>query len=191
MVYSGSVRDLSPWLLIEKRKRQSWDDYFMMIADIVSTRSTCLSRRTGAILVKDKHIISTGYNGAPRGIRNCVEKGYCNRKKMGFKSGEGLEYSYAVHAEENAILQAAYHGHSTKGAVMYATTSPCVFCAKSIINAGIVKVHYIEDYPHDFSLQLFKEAGIETVKYPKERLGQIRSEFDEILRQRENKNKKS
>ena len=168
----GVRRHIPKEKLIETRKRQSWDDYFMMIAKTVSTRSTCIPRRTGAILVKDKQIISTGYNGAPKGIMNCMERGYCTRLEKNMKSGEGIEGEcYSVHAEQNAIIQAAYHGHSTKGATMYATTSPCIVCAKAIINAGIAKVYYLGEYPHPFARQLLADAGIETIHYTKERLG--------------------
>lgn len=140
--------------------RPDWDSYFMKIAEDVSTRSTCRRRNVGAILVKDKHIISTGYNGAPKDCVHCDEKG-CLREIMGVPSGERHEICRGAHAEMNAVAQAAAVGCSTDGAVCYCTDKPCSFCAKILINAGIKAVCYRRGYADELSDQLFKEAGVE------------------------------
>ena len=134
-------------------------EMFIEIMKIIAKRSTCLRRKVSAILVKSGHIISTGYNGAPRGVKSCLEIGYCMRDKD--KSGSNLEYCIGAHAELNAIVQAAYHGIITEGADLYTYYSPCSFCAKAIINAGIKKVFYIEKYPDKLGISLLKEAKIE------------------------------
>jgi dCMP deaminase len=144
--------------------RPTWDEYFVAITKQVATRSTCLRRKVGAIIVKDKRILTTGYNGAPKGVRNCLERGTCLREELGVPSGERQEICRGLHAEQNAILQAAYHGVSIKGSVMYCTTQPCITCAKMIINAGIIKIYYLEDYPDPLSMQMLDEAGVEYVK---------------------------
>jgi len=142
--------------------RPSWDEYFMKITRLVSERSTCLRRKVGAIIVKDKRIISTGYNGAPRGLAHCLDIG-CLREKLGIPSGERQELCRGVHAEQNAIIQAASSGTSMEGATMYCTTAPCATCAKMIINAGIKRLVLAERYPDKLGEELIKEAGIETV----------------------------
>ncbi|MCX8196809.1 MAG: dCMP deaminase family protein [Candidatus Micrarchaeota archaeon] len=143
-----------------KIERPSWDVYFMNIAKVVASRSNCLKRHVAAVIVKDKRIISTGYNGTPRGIRNCNEGG-CPRCSSFADSGTKLEECVCSHAEENAIVQAAYHGISIKGATLYSTFSPCLICTKMIINAGISEVIYNADYPlGEAPLKLLKEAGI-------------------------------
>lgn len=141
--------------------RPSWDEYFMNIAKVVRSRSNCTSAPKGAILVKDKRIISTGYNGTPRGIRNCNEGG-CKRcaERTLDKSGQKLDECTCSHAEENAIVHAAFHGISTKGATLYVTFTPCLTCAKMIINAGIERIVAGIDYPAGIALNLLKEAGI-------------------------------
>jgi len=146
------------------KTRPTWDEYFVAITRQVATRSTCLRRKVGAIIVKDKRILTTGYNGAPKGVKNSLEIGTCLREELGVPSGERQEICRGLHAEQNAILQAAYHGVSIKGAVMYCTTQPCITCAKMIINAGIVKIYYLEDYPDPLSIQMLDEAGVEYVK---------------------------
>ncbi|HHW58112.1 MAG TPA: dCMP deaminase family protein [Clostridia bacterium] len=143
--------------------RPSWDEYFMQIVDVVKTRSTCLRRQVGAILVVDKHIISTGYNGPPTGLAHCEETG-CLREQLGIPSGERPELCRGVHAEQNAIIQAALHGVSTKGSTLYVSASPCVICAKMLINAGVKRIVYEEEYPDELAFQLLNEAGIELVK---------------------------
>ena len=140
--------------------RPSWDDYFMEIADVVATRSTCVRRRVGAILVKDKRILATGYNGVPAGIKHCGEAG-CLREKLEIPSGERHELCRGLHAEQNAIIQCAVHGVNLQGAVLYSTTQPCVLCSKMLINAGIKTIVFRGAYPDELSLSLLEEAGIE------------------------------
>ena len=151
------------------RKRPPWDVYFMDIAHFVATRSTCLRRHVGAIVVKDKRILSTGYNGAPSGLTHCLEVG-CLREELNVPSGERHELCRALHAEQNSIIQAAVHGVAIKGATLYATNQPCIICSKMIINAGIVRVVYDSGYPDEMSLQILGEAGIELVRAAREDL---------------------
>lgn len=148
---------------MESEKRPSWDSYFLTIAQQVKTRSTCLRRQTGAVLVRDKRILTTGYNGAPRGLRHCLEIG-CLREEQRIASGERHELCRGLHAEQNAILQAAIYGVSVDKAILYTTHFPCSLCAKMLINAGIVKILYLEEYPDELSLSLFKEAGTDLKK---------------------------
>jgi dCMP deaminase len=131
----------------------------MSIARMVAMRSTCLRRSVGAVLVKDKRILSTGYNGAPSGLRHCEEVG-CLRQDSSVRSGTRHELCRGLHAEQNAIIQAAYHGFSIRGADLYCTNKPCVICSKMLINAGISKIFYAEGYDDPLSDQLFEEAGI-------------------------------
>ncbi len=147
----------------EGKMRPSWDDYFMEIAETVATRSTCVRRRVGAILVKDKRILATGYNGVPSGIRHCAEMG-CLREKLEIPSGERHELCRGLHAEQNAIIQCALHGVSLKGAVLYSTTQPCVLCSKMLINAGIKAIYFQGDYPDELSVSLLREAGVELIQ---------------------------
>lgn len=144
-----------------------WDKRFMDLAFTVGEWSSCYKqdRHVGAIIVKDKRIVTTGYNGAPSGVSSCVDRDECIRQTMGIKSGTCHEICYAVHAEQNAIIQAAKLGVSVEGATLYCTHQPCVICAKMIINSGIKKVIYKLGYPDDFSLKLFKEAQVEVVKF--------------------------
>jgi dCMP deaminase len=143
-----------------KNKRPGWDEYFMEIAKVVAMRSNCMTRKVAAIIVKDRRIISTGYNGTPRGTRNCNEGG-CPRCNAGTESGKNLEECYCSHGEENAIVQAAYHGISVKDGMLYTTFSPCLLCTKMIINAGIREVIYNEEYPlAGSSFSLLEEAGV-------------------------------
>lgn len=143
-----------------KIKRPSWDEYFMNIAKMVSTRSNCLKRHVAAIIVQDRKIISTGYNGTPRGTKNCDEGG-CPRCRSYAEGGTKLEECFCSHGEENAIVQAAYHGVSTKGSTIYTTFAPCLMCTRMIINAGIAEVVYNVEYPlNDSSFKLLKEAGV-------------------------------
>ncbi len=138
--------------------RPSWDEYFMDIASLVSERSTCLRRRVGAILVKDRRILATGYNGAPKGLAHCQERG-CLRESI--PSGQRHELCRGVHAEQNAIIQAAVAGVSIAGSTLYCTNQPCVLCAKMLINAGIVKIYFSGDYPDGLAMELLQEAAIE------------------------------
>lgn len=132
------------------------------VADLVATRSTCLRRQVGAVLVRDKRIISTGYNGAPRKLKHCSEVG-CIRSENDIPSGQRYELCRGVHAEQNAIINAAYYGISTQDTVMYCTHQPCIICARIMINAGVVKVVHRGDFQDDVALELMKEAGIELV----------------------------
>jgi dCMP deaminase len=129
----------------------------MEIAELVSSRSTCLRRQVGAVLVRDKQIIATGYNGAPRGVSHCLEVG-CLREQLGIPSGERHEMCRGTHAEQNAIIQAAIHGVSTDGATLYCTHQPCILCAKMLINAGVRQVIFQGDYPDELALELMNEA---------------------------------
>ena len=147
-----------------------WDKRFMDMAVRIGDWSSCYQQNThvGAIIVKNKRVIATGYNGAPQGIKSCMEKGECLRKKLGIESGTRHEICYAVHAEQNAIIQAARVGCSVEGCTLYCTHQPCVICAKIIINSGIERVVYKEGYPDYFSLTLFEEAGVRLEKYVEE-----------------------
>ncbi len=145
-------------------ERPSWSEYFMDIARLVARRSTCLRRQVGAVLVKEKHILATGYNGTPSGITHCAEVG-CLRQQLGVPSGERHELCRGLHAEQNAIIQAAKHGVNIAGSTLYCTNSPCVICSKMIINAGVRKIVYLEGYPDNLSLEMLKEAGIETTAF--------------------------
>lgn len=148
--------------------RPSWDEYFMELAKMASTRSTCLSRKVGTVIVKDKSIISTGYNGPARGVKHCEELGGClRRSKKDYKSGAYLELCPASHAEQNAIALASRNGTSTDGGTIYVTTFPCKDCMNSIINAGIKRIVFEGDYNADLSKRIAKEAGIELIKYKK------------------------
>ncbi|MCX7015515.1 MAG: dCMP deaminase family protein, partial [Candidatus Sumerlaeota bacterium] len=145
----------------------TWHEYFMAIAEVASTRSNCIKRRVGAIIVKDKQIVSTGYNGTPKGIKNCDEGG-CPRCWDFSQSGHSLDECLCVHAEENAIVQAACNGISIQGSTVYSTFCPCSYCAKSIINAGIKSVVYRDQYALDeVTTRLFREAGIELIALEK------------------------
>jgi len=145
-------------------QRPSWDTYFMNITTLVAQRSTCTRRAVGAIIVKDKRILSTGYNGAPSGIRHCLEVG-CLRESLQVPSGERHELCRGIHAEQNAIIQAAYHGVSVNNAVLYCTNQPCAICAKMIINAGIKKIFYQSGYSDALAQEMLSEAGIDLIKH--------------------------
>ncbi|SHH38418.1 dCMP deaminase [Caloranaerobacter azorensis DSM 13643] len=144
--------------------RPSWDEYFMEIVNVVKKRSTCLRRQVGALIVKDKRILSTGYNGAPTGLKHCDEVG-CIREKLNIPSGQRHELCRGLHAEQNAIVHAANAGVRIKGSTIYVTTQPCILCAKMIINAGIERVVFGGGYPDELAIQLLKEAGIEIVDF--------------------------
>ncbi|MBI3921867.1 MAG: AAA family ATPase [Armatimonadetes bacterium] len=145
-------------------QRPSWDAYFMDIATVVSRRSNCMKRKVAAVIVKDKRIISTGYNGTPRGVRNCNEGG-CPRCNSFTQSGSGLTECLCSHGEENAIVQAAYHGIAVKDSTLYSTFSPCLLCTKMIINSGIKRVVYKAEYPlNEVAFDLFRQAGVQCEK---------------------------
>ncbi len=139
--------------------RPSYDEYFMEMAHVVSKRSTCLRRKVGAILVKDKHILSTGYNGAPKGLKHCSEVG-CLRENLNVPSGEKHELCRGLHAEQNAIIQAAVFGVSIKDSVLYCTNTPCVVCVKMLINAGVIEIVYSGDYPDELAKKMLNESNI-------------------------------
>jgi dCMP deaminase len=144
----------------KKWKRPAWDTYFIDIAQVVAKRSNCCRRRVAALIVLEKRIISTGYNGTPRGIKNCFEGG-CPRCAGDSASGSNLSDCLCAHAEENAIVQAAFHGISVCGGTLYSTVSPCLMCAKMIINGGLKEVVYDQDYHFSKTVRdLFRQAGV-------------------------------
>jgi len=144
-------------------KRPSWDEYFLELAHLVSRRSTCLRRNVGAVLVKDKRILATGYNGAPRGLKHCLDIG-CIREKLKIPSGQRHELCRALHAEQNALIQASLYGISVQGSTLYATNQPCIICAKMLINAGIKDIVASDGYPDKMAADFLKEAGIKVRK---------------------------
>jgi len=139
--------------------RPTLDEYFMEIAKVIAKRSTCLRNNVGAVIVRDKRILSTGYNGAPRDMEHCLEIG-CIRDQQNIASGTRHELCRAVHAEQNAIIQSALHGVSVEGATLYCTHQPCILCAKMIINSKIKRVVYSNNYPDDEAINFFKKAGV-------------------------------
>ena len=147
-----------------------WDARFMELAEVISGWASCYQqdRKIGAVIVKNKRIVTTGYNGAPAGIKTCVERGECLRKKLGIASGTKHEICYAIHAEQNAIIQAAKLGSSIEGATLYCTHQPCVICAKMIVNSGITRVVYKHGYPDEFAVQMLTEGGVQLERYTEE-----------------------
>ena len=139
--------------------RPDWDTYFLEIADLVSKRSTCIRRQVGALVVKDRRILATGYNGAPSGVVHCQEVG-CLREKMNIPSGERHELCRGLHAEQNVLLQAALHGVSLKNSMLYCTNQPCAICAKMLINAGISEIVITSGYPDKFAMEFLAAAGV-------------------------------
>jgi dCMP deaminase len=162
----------SPLKKKEKKKvfhgRPSWEEYFMDITHLVAKRSTCLRRQVGSVLVKDKKILATGYNGAPSRLEHCLEIG-CLREKQGIPSGERHELCRGLHAEQNAIIQAAYHGVEIRGATLYCTNHPCIICSKMIINAGIEKIVYEDGYADAMAKEMLRESGIKIEKFNRKR----------------------
>jgi dCMP deaminase len=164
--WTETMLDRAAGALLATFERPSWDEYFLRIAEVVATRSNCLKRHVAAIIVKDKRIVATGYNGTPRGTKNCNEGG-CPRCASLAPSGTSLEDCLCSHAEENAITQAAYHGTSIRDAVLYTTFSPCLLCTKMIINSGIREVVYGADYPlGETALRLLQEAKVIVRRFP-------------------------
>jgi len=145
-------------------QRPSWDQYFMDITHLIATRSSCLRRQVGALLVKDRNILATGYNGVPTGITHCEATG-CLRERLKVPSGERHELCRGLHAEQNAIIQAAKHGTNIDGATLYCTTMPCIICTKMIINAGITRVIYGEGYADELAREMITEADIEIIHF--------------------------
>ena len=141
---------------------REWNERYMQMAELVSTWSSCLSRKVGAVITVDRRVVATGYNGAPAGVKNCKELGYCLRANS--KSGENLDVCVAVHAEQNAITQAAKLGVAIRGGTLYVTTYPCIHCMKMIINSGIKKIYYLNDYNSPLAKRLALEAGVEAIQ---------------------------
>lgn len=147
--------------------RVSWQEYFMKIAFLVAERSTCTRRKVGAIAVKDKHILATGYNGVPSNVSHCDVKG-CLRTQLNIPSGERHEICRGIHAEQNVIIQAATHGTSLAGSEIFCTTQPCLICTKMLINCGIKRIYHAEAYPDILALEMLKEAQVELIHLPLE-----------------------
>lgn len=139
--------------------RPDWDEYFMEIAEVIKKRSTCLRRQVGAVIVKDKRILATGYNGVPSGIEHCAERG-CMRDQLGVPSGERHELCRGIHAEQNAIVQAAYLGVSIDNSTLYCTNQPCILCAKMLINAGVKRIIVRDGYPDEAAAEMLEEADL-------------------------------
>ncbi len=150
----------------QRHRRPSWDEYFLEVARLVCKRATCLRRSVGAVLVKDKKILATGYNGAPAGLKHCVDIG-CLREKLKIPSGERQELCRGLHAEQNVLVQAALYGVSTKGSVLYVTNQPCVICAKMLINAGIKEIVISGGYPDKLARRFLKDAKIKVRRIKK------------------------
>ncbi len=145
-------------------ERPSWEEYFMEIAALVARRSTCLRRQVGAVMVKGKNILATGYNGTPSGITHCEQTG-CLRQQLNVPSGERHELCRGLHAEQNAIIQAAKHGTNIADATLYCTNSPCIICSKMLINAGVQRIIYREGYPDLLSMEMLAESGVEVLEF--------------------------
>ena len=143
--------------------RPTWPEYFMSITEMVAMRSTCIRRKVGALLVKEKRILATGYNGAPAGLKHCDEVG-CLREDESIPSGTRHELCRGLHAEQNAIIQAAYHGISIRGATLYCTNKPCVICSKMVINAGIREIFFAAGYDDPLSDEMFEEAKLKVTR---------------------------
>jgi len=143
----------------KNNKRPDWDTYFMEIVELVSKRSTCCRRAVGSGLVRDHRILATGYNGAPSKLKHCLDIG-CLREQLKIPTGERHELCRGLHAEQNAVIQAALHGVNTKGSTLYCTNHPCVICAKMVINAGVVRIVIRDGYHDKLAAQMIKEAGI-------------------------------
>lgn len=144
--------------------RPSYDEYFMKMAFLTASRSTCLRRKVGAVLVKEKHVLSTGYNGPPKGLRHCDETG-CMREQLSIPSGERHEICRGLHAEQNAIIQAALFGISIKDSVLYVTNTPCVVCAKMLINAGVKEIIYEGEYPDNLAMEMLSESNMKLRRF--------------------------
>ena len=161
------MRIINPQAVVTDRppapERPSWDAYFMSFAKLSRTRASCIRRQVGAVIVKNNMVLTTGYNGAPRGLPHAAEVG-CLRDRLGVPSGQRHELCRGLHAEQNAIIQAARHGICIEGAAMYCTTHPCVICIKMIINAGLIRVTYLEGYADDIARQIIQEADFPVVQ---------------------------
>lgn len=146
--------------------RPTWDEYFLELADMVARRSTCIRRHVGAVLVKEDRIIATGYNGAPQGLPHCLNVG-CLRAEQNIPSGHRYELCRGVHAEQNALINAARYGVSTLDSVLYCTNQPCILCARMLINAGVRRIVHQGDFDDELALEFFRQAGIELVEMPR------------------------
>lgn len=155
--------------MMDDNERISWDEYFMRFAELAATRTTCLRRSVGAVIVKNKHILATGYNGAPKKVPHCKDLGGCLREKLNVPSGERHELCRALHAEQNAIIQCAMSGQNIEGATIYITHQPCIICSKMIINAGIKRIIVREGYPDNLAKQILSEAGLSIIMLGEEK----------------------
>ena len=155
--------------MMDDNERISWDEYFMRFAELAATRTTCLRRSVGAVIVKNKHILATGYNGAPKKVPHCKDLGGCLREKLNVPSGERHELCRALHAEQNAIIQCAMSGQNIEGATIYITHQPCIICSKMIINAGIKRIVVREGYPDNLAKQILSEAGLSIIMQGEEK----------------------
>lgn len=144
-------------------ERASWLEYFSFITIAVSSRSTCLRRKVGAVAVRDKRILATGYNGAPRGVEHCLDTG-CLRNELKIESGQRHEICRAIHAEQNVIIQAAMHGVSLDESDIFCTHQPCIICSKMLINAGVKRIYCLEEYPDQMSSTMLKQADVKLIK---------------------------
>ncbi len=155
--------------MMDDNERISWDEYFMRFAELAATRTTCLRRSVGAVIVKNKHILATGYNGAPKKVPHCKDLGGCLREKLNVPSGERHELCRALHAEQNAIIQCAMTGQNIEWATIYITHQPCIICSKMIINAGIKRIVVREGYPDNLAKQILSEAGLSIIMLGEEK----------------------
>ena len=155
--------------MMDDNERISWDEYFMRFAELAATRTTCLRRSVGAVIVKNKHILATGYNGAPKKVPHCKDLGGCLREKLNVPSGERHELCRALHAEQNAIIQCAMSGQNIEGGTIYITHQPCIICSKMIINAGIKRIVVREGYPDNLAKQILSEAGLSIIMLGEEK----------------------
>ena len=155
--------------MMDDNERISWDEYFMRFAELAATRTTCLRRSVGAVIVKNKHILATGYNGAPKKVPHCKDLGGCLREKLNVPSGERHELCRALHAEQNAIIQCAMSGQNIEGATIYITHQPCIICSKMIINAGIKRIVVRKEYPDNLAKQILSEAGLSIIMLGEEK----------------------
>jgi len=155
--------------MMDDNERISWDEYFMRFAELAASRTTCLRRSVGAVIVKNKHILATGYNGAPKKVPHCKDLGGCLREKLNVPSGERHELCRALHAEQNAIIQCAMSGQNIEGATIYITHQPCIICSKMIINAGIKRIVVREGYPDNLAKQILSEAGLSIIMLGEEK----------------------
>lgn len=147
-------------------ERPDWNEYFMEMAELAARRATCLRRKVGAVLVKNKKVLATGYNGAPMDIEHCETTG-CLREEMQVPSGERHEICRGVHAEQNLVAQAAIHGVKTENSTVYCTHQPCIICTKILINAGVKKIYFKNSYSDEFAENLLKQSNVEFIKYEK------------------------